>query len=472
MTTIRPTCSGTRRWRDAAHITIAMSFALVATARAGHAQTALRTVVAPPTGKIVFGSIPGQTSESGAMGWVLSAIHKQFNARPQVGKLFQVRGTQSVAAFFSVKTGDAAHRERDGLIIVTKATSDDVEAGVVSDDATRFPQTYNAMVKTLLAQWHPMDAARTAAANSGPSAPAARLTSYTLPDRSASVGLPDGWKILPRMSAGGTLIAMGPHGESTELGITFLANDPRHPAVQRTLAMLRRGMLRGTAYESATYLQYGGDPVQTYITLIQNIRRRAQLPPASYKLGTATAVQAPPPLRCARFSGTADLNDQQGPRETNVVYCVTPPSRTAGIWMSQAYTTMVPMKVAASERATLAAILNSFQVDQNVVARQAAAISAPAIEAIKEVGRVAAARAEASSRAMEIHNSSVYQHWDDMDKRSQDFSNYQLGYSVVNDVPNNAHATLWNEHADALVKHDPSRLEYVNAPNFWKGVDY
>ena len=59
-----------------------------------------------------------------------------------------------------------------------------------------------------------------------------------------------------------------------------------------------------------------------------------------------------------------------------------------------------------------------------------------------------------------------------MDRRSQEFSNYQLGYSVVQDNNDNAHGTLWNQDADALVKQDPQRFEYVNAPNFWKGIDY
>jgi len=31
----------------------------------------------------------------------------------------------------------------------------------------------------------------------------------------------------------------------------------------------------------------------------------------------------------------------------------------------------------------------------------------------------------------DIHNSSVYNHWDSMDRRSQEFENYQLGYSVL-----------------------------------------
>jgi hypothetical protein len=59
-----------------------------------------------------------------------------------------------------------------------------------------------------------------------------------------------------------------------------------------------------------------------------------------------------------------------------------------------------------------------------------------------------------------------------MDRRSKESSNYQLGYSSVQDNYNNTHGTFWNDDADALVRYDPRRFEYVNAPNFWKGIDY
>ncbi len=59
-----------------------------------------------------------------------------------------------------------------------------------------------------------------------------------------------------------------------------------------------------------------------------------------------------------------------------------------------------------------------------------------------------------------------------MDKRSQEFEDYQLGYTVISDTGNNAHGTFWNQDADALVKSNPDRFEYVNAPNYWKGIDY
>jgi hypothetical protein len=100
------------------------------------------------------------------------------------------------------------------------------------------------------------------------------------------------------------------------------------------------------------------------------------------------------------------------------------------------------------------------------------AYAAPAIDAIHAVGRAAAAQAAAAHERNDIQNSSVYQHWDSMDRRSKDFSDYLLGYTVVQDNSVNGHATLWNEDADALVRADPKRFEYVTAPNFWKGIDY
>src|ERR1700685_804197 len=63
------------------------------------AQGGLKTIDNSQGGKIFYGQVEGQITEAGAMGTILQSIHKQFGDRPQVGKLFQVRGTQSVAAF-------------------------------------------------------------------------------------------------------------------------------------------------------------------------------------------------------------------------------------------------------------------------------------------------------------------------------------------------------------------------------------
>lgn len=54
------------------------------------------------------------------MGALLRSLHNQFGEGPQVSKLFQVRGTQ---------TGWTDH------LIVTKASTDEAEAAMISDDA-------------------------------------------------------------------------------------------------------------------------------------------------------------------------------------------------------------------------------------------------------------------------------------------------------------------------------------------------
>ena len=59
-----------------------------------------------------------------------------------------------------------------------------------------------------------------------------------------------------------------------------------------------------------------------------------------------------------------------------------------------------------------------------------------------------------------------------MDRQSQGFSNYMLDKSVIRNTETGAHATAWNDTAAALVESNPSHYEYVDTPNYWKGIDY
>lgn len=427
----------------------------------------LKTVNLSP-GQIFYGQVEGQTNEAGAMGAVLRSLHNQLGDRPQVGKLFQVRGTQSVAAFFNVNKRNQVGGQIAGLIIATKVTSDHVEAALVSDDATRFPKTLNPMMKALFGVWHPLDAARTAGpVSSGP----APLHEITLPDRSASIGLPDGWKIVPKMSMGGSIVATGPNGESAEMGIPFLVADTNNANVQRTMRTVQNGGLRGTMYANGTYYPYGGDMAKTFVYLIQNLRHKAGLPQATYNFTGVAPVSASAQQRCVRMSGTANMGDGRGEKEFNSVFCTTPPGRL-GTWSATAYLTTMPLQVAAMERATLGAIMQSFTVNMSVVSAEARSMAAPAIEQIHLIGKAAAAQAAAAHERNDIQNSSVYQHWDNIDKRSQEFENYQLGYAVVSDTQNTVHATMWSDEAALLVQNNPDKFEYVSAPNYWKGIDY
>jgi len=171
------------------------------------------------------------------------------------------------------------------------------------------------------------------------------------------------------------------------------------------------------------------------------------------------------------MTGQIDPQDGKGMREMNSVFCEGPLS-PMGQYTCLAYHTAVPVALASKERSTMGEILASFNVNQAIVQAQAAAIAAPAIAAIHEVGRRAAQQAADAHEANDRHNRGVEQMWDERDKRSQAFGNYLLDQTVIQDTEGRGHATVWNTTADRLMREFPGRFELVDTPNFWKGIDY
>jgi hypothetical protein len=87
------------------------------------------------------------------------------------------------------------------------------------------------------------------------------------------------------------------------------------------------------------------------------------------------------------------------------------------------------------------------------------------------------ARARQAGAEHDAQNADWRRGEDIQSRQVQGFSNYILDQTVVQD--NNmygngtiGHGTLWNSEADALVKANPNRFEYVPTPNYWRGTDY
>lgn len=430
------------------------------------AQGELKTVNNSGGGTIVYGPVGGAGSEAAAMGVILHSLHQRYGDKPQVGKVFRVRGTNSAAVFFTLTRHDQPDLHVAGLLIASQSAPGHVEAALLSDDAKRFGKTVNPMLQVLSRSWHPDVSTGDSAAAITPAQP---LRPYTLPDHSASVSLPATWRIDPS-SGGGTILADGPNGESVALDFPMPAMNSNDPRVRQTM-QFAQGAGRNTVYAKTLYYPYGGDPGRTFIDLLQMVRRMKQLPEMSMQLDNEVPAQAASRARCTRLRGHADPHDGKGAREFNTVFCSGPLS-PMGQYMNIAFHTGVPVAFAARERSTMEAILASFQVNMAIVSRQAAHIAAPAIEQIHAIGRAAAAQAAQAHQLEDAHNQSVEQRWNSQDKRDQAFSNYLLDQTVISDNENNAHATVWNQTADALVKSNPSRFGYVDAPDFWKGVDY
>jgi len=439
----------------------------------------LTTIHPQGGGMIMYGQVQGQTTEAGAMGYILKNLHQSIGEKPQVGKLFDVRGTDSVATFFNITRRDQGPGKPplkvSGMLIATKVSTDHVEAALVSDDAARFNKTLPGMMKTLMAQWHPMAGAQATAGSSGggggAATPAAQLRTVITQDQSASIALPSGWQLSPNQSGMGTIVAGGPNSEWVSLDLTFSATDPNNPAAQRTRQIVAQGGLRNTVYANAFYYPYGADPGRTFVDMVHHSQQKAGMQLADYRITSESPAQLMPNARCFHLEGTVDFHDGKGTRELNTTYCIGQEGRAGG-WLSYSFGYNAPQAVAEKERATLGAIVQSFRMNQRVVNQEAAAIAGPSIANSMRIGQMVNQRVQATHQAEDIHNSSVYQHWDSIDRRSQEFGNYQLGYAVVSGAGNNAHGTLLGDDAAVPAKSNPDKFEYVSAPNYWKGIDY
>lgn len=446
------------------------------------AQGALKTIDNPKGSRIVYGQVEGAGSEAAAMGVVLRGMHNQFGDRPNVGKIFRVHGTNSVAAFFVVNKRTQGSGQVAGLVLASTFAPGHIEAALLSDDSARFGSTVNPMLNQLFGVWHPggedpFHAPPTASSNAGQgnagsanSGKAAVLREFSLADHSASVSLPDGWKVTPSSGAG-TIIAEGPNGEAVSLGFPFLAMNSADPRVQQTQQWAQQGGGRNTIYAKTLYYPYGADLGKTFVDLTQMWRVQQGLARIPFQITSETPVPAPAGERCARLLGQLDSQDGKGVREVNSVFCEGPLA-PRGSFMNLAYHTAVPVPLAPKERATMEAILGSFNVNAAVVQGQARAIAAPAIAAIHEIGKRAAQQAADAHETNDRYNRGVEARWDSQDKRNQAFSNYLLDQTVIRDNELNAHGTVWNQTADRLVHDNPEHYEYVSTPDYWKGVDY
>jgi hypothetical protein len=439
------------------------------------AATPITTIEGPQGGRIVYGTVSGATTQPAAITKLLSGIHSSCGEKPQIGRVLQFRGTNAVGVFFTVTDHVNGNKRIAGLVIAAATGPSTAEAALLSDDAFHFGTSVNPMLQQLFTAWHPGGAPAAGAANAStaqagrtPTAGPAALHRVALPDRSASVAIPDGWNIMSSTSGGGTINVLGPNKEIVMMNLTYLATDPNNPQVRQLHMMAQQ---YGQRYQDKTlYYPYGtnlakawGD-IHHWGDMSQNIH-------PSFDFQVKTAERVASQELCAHMTGTATLEGSPTTWEFDTVYCEHSPT-PGGIWMSTIFSTMVPVERADSERATVSAIEQSFAKDDRVINGQANAIAAPAIAAIHAIGEQATARYNATQAANDAQHAQYWAQQDSNARSNQGFSNYLLDQTVVQNNYTGEHGTAWNSTADALVKADPNKYSYVNTPNYIPGTDY
>ncbi len=455
------------------------------------AQTTLKSVNSPEGGKIMYGVVNGATNQAGGMASVLRAVHANCGERPQIGRVFQFRGTGMVGVFFSVVNHPAGNVKVAGLVMAATNPSQQVEAALLSDDASRFGITVNPMLKELLGEWHPGGAMRAASASKGEGSGTAagghpspvKLHTVTASDNSASIGIADGWQLDPH-SAGSTMALIGPNGELAVYGANKPAVDPYNP---QQVSAVRYGIYKGSGTMLYPYHQ---DLGKAYPELLQAWRRANNASPVKLQVDKIEPMNPPKGGgSCVLVTGHIDA-DGQGMKKLIDDICQFPPAQWGAYSITRNFEIMTDAQF-EQEQNTVMAMFMSAKINQQVMNQQMQDKLAQKQQSDqqwrdwgqRESNRIRA-QGEAAQKsfadrqaANDAQHAGYWAQQDNNARNAQGFSNYLLDQTVVqdNNMYNNGtigHGTAWNSTADALVKADPKRFEIVDTPNYWRGIDY
>jgi hypothetical protein len=461
-------------------------------------QASMKTLNAPLGGKIVYGKVDGADSQADALVSVLRSVHASSGEKPLIGRAFRLRYTDSVAVFFTVVDRSHENKPVSGLLIAAASGPKQVEAALLTDDASRFGKTVNPMLQMLSDAWHPsglkadsdptwcgsayraytrpsddkthMDQESAAAKhwadelafapqNNADTTPLLALHSIRTSDGTARVSVPDGWKLISD-SGSGALVITGPNSELAGLNLVRQAIDPASPEQQ--------SLLKYAESKTSDKLVYpaNADIAKAFPDLFQQWRRLNGLDPTDLVIDRAEKLPTPQGDRCVHVTGQVNP-DGKGMQAMNTVLCATEAVR--GKYLVLLFHTLLPLAVADGERATMSAILASFRIETPNYQRPD--IETPRYEInhhyIQEnLGLYGVILQEFNSSraviaAQGCHPSDPW-----------GLNSYLLNSSAIENNNKDGHGTAWNSTADALVKTDSNRFEYVDTPNFWEGADY
>lgn len=423
----------------------------------------LKFINNPGGGQIVYGPLADQSTMEGAMGAMLRSVHGHFGARPQIGNFFQAKGSNSVATFFST----SARKEGGGtfpvygMVIVSMNQGSKPIGAVLYDDAAHFAKSQPVMMRALNEAWGAASVRSPAAAGS-PSpqfAEPVTLRQATGGDRSASIGLPPGWKITN--VAGGYLSAVGPGGEMMDISSMFQQiRDPR----AGPQGMPFGGGLRQNGLALVAPMR--GDLFSSYASLVNQVRQSRGRPAGSFRLVSSQKVG--PQAVQALFE--VDFHDGQGLRRGNVrldpVY--SPGLPTWGLMFTA---TNAPVSVYSTQSQVMNAMYKTYSQNRAIINGEQQTVLngiAATAERARLQGAAADQRRENSSAAFNAH-------MNDISANSKAMQNYTLDRSTLSyrgDDGRQYHGTFENPTADALVAQDPNRFTIIRSQQFIKGVDY
>jgi hypothetical protein len=416
-------------------------------------NSGVTVITNPGGGTIAYAQMPAQHTLQGAMGKVLQYAHSRFGARPQISHVMRGSDGNSLAVIFTVKSPGQGNQEIAGLALVAVSPSAPGKGAVLSDQADRFRSTVGPMLKRLQsgaglsgAGSSPALAAANAPA-SAPASPAARAptNSPSGSETPAAASLPT--KGRPAAASG------APAGLHFDWQIPALdPNDPRS-----------RGLMRPGTAASFVDIPYGTDAANTFKAAFTQFLQKHGKSPPTIEIVDSTAVGPKETLVSARMGAV----DGQGPT-TALVDIGIGPSDNQASYLITLYIISFPQELAQQSQATVVAMLHSYKVNQDVALAQIHADSQKS-QALTDQTLAEMRRRQAASD----QQFAAFQRRQDAEERQfQAFDNNLLDRTVIRDTDLNAHGTVSNDLADALVDANPNRFQEVSPGDYVKGIDY
>jgi len=439
-------------------------------------------------GKIVYGQQTGAASQAAVLIKLLTQVHSLCGDKPEIGRVFQFKGTNYVGVFFTVTDRPEGNIPLAGMAIAAATGPNQAEGAMIYDRASSFGTTVNPLLEQLSGVWHPGAASAAASpapaasapgqAAGGQTAPAAPLTRFTLSDNTASVGVPAGWQVTPGC-AGGTITMGGPHGEVVDLALGLTAEDTGNRFVQQSM---RNGSLNGAP---VVILPYNTDMARAVPSILDQMRRIGGQGGSSNAQITKAEQMPAQGQRCVHVTGTTSPPGR-GTNEMEAWACTTPPGPN-GMYGITLFLVAIPTAYAGQERATAHAILTSFQQNTALLKAHVAAVTGPVIAAmnsqiegqahqyeayVNQIGADTKKRIEEGGKQHDAQQRSWEAGQTVNAQNVQGFTNYLLDQSVVQNNITGAQGTLWNNAANALVQANPNKYSYVPNSNINLGSQF
>ncbi len=427
---------------------------------ASPAGDGIKTVDVPGGGHIMYGPLPGQLTPQAAIGKVLHVVSQHCGDRPQITNILKAGNGDILAAIFNVTAKNQDGHKLTGMVIASAPKSGQAAAVLLYDDSDRFPTSLNPMFKRLQQEISASPSALGPPSSSSPSgspsgshsslpaptAPAAPLQTYRIPDGTGSIGLPAGWNVTFAQKA--DILAKGPSGETLRFGMNVQIVDPRDPR-SSALGPIRNGTGPGVFLA----IPFGLDAATSFKAFNDQMAIKNRKPPNLLNIGKIQQVPTTDGGRIFLISGDVDTHDGQGP-VLFISRVVMSAQMALGGWSMTIYQVNVPKQVYPQEANTIAHIYSSYNVNVG-------AMLGIIHEEMRQVEQITNNFIDWSNKLMES-----------TDRSTAGFSDFLRENTVLRDTETGSHGRTSDEDAQWLMRTFPGRFEAVPVSQYIKGIDF